>query len=84
MSGWEHHLDRLEQALDRLEAGELPDLPGPGDLGVLPEALRERAETVLGRIEAVEGPLRLRRAEVARRRTTPRSPTQPRWAVLRA
>jgi hypothetical protein len=84
VSDWEHHLGRLEQALDRLEAGDLPDLAEPGDLGEIPEPLRERAETVLARIGAIETSLRLRRAEVARRRAVSWSLAQARGTVLRA
>lgn len=86
MNGWEEQLTSLEEALDRLERGELPDLPvETADLGAIPEPLRHRAETVLERIGAVEPLLRSRRAEVARRRAAePASGTQRRGAVLRA
>lgn len=85
MNSWDQQLSALEDALTLLEHGELPDLPvGPGDLGAIPAPLRHRAEAVLERIAAVEGPLRRRRAEVARRRATT-SPSAPqRGAVLRA
>lgn len=84
MNDWEAHLASLEDALDRLEVGGLPDLPAPGELGELPEPLRRRAETVLGRIAAVEGPLRARRAEVARRRGTAPTLRFPAGGTIRA
>lgn len=85
MGGWEERLASLENALDRLEVGELPDLPvETGELGELPEELRSRAEMVLGRIAAVEGPLRARRAEVARRRGTTPTRDFPAGGTIRA
>jgi len=85
VGGWEERLASLEEALDRLEVGGLPDLPGEtGELGEIPEALRRRAETVLERIAAVEGPLRARRSEVARRRGTAPTLSFPAGGTIRA
>ena len=65
---WPDYLDRLEAALRSLHAGtSWADFPEPGDLGPLPDELRERAESLQRAAHVAEASTRARRAAVAER-----------------
>lgn len=63
----EHDLDayRAELAADALGGGEVPSFAPPGDLGMLPEALRPRAEALLGELRSLFETVLSRQTEVA-------------------
>ena len=68
MSAWADYLDKLETALRSLHHGAPgADFPEPGDLGPLPDDLRDRAEPLLRAVYLAEASTRARRADVAKR-----------------